>query len=51
MIGWMPACAAFSENSSAPKRLAVSVTPTAGMPSAAASFTSAESGSAPSSSE
>jgi hypothetical protein len=50
-MGWMPAAAAFSANSSAPKRFAVSVTPTAGIASAAASFTSVPTGSAPSSSE
>jgi hypothetical protein len=51
MIGWIPAVDAFSANSSAPKRFAVSVTPRAGIASAAASFTRAASGNAPSSSE
>ena len=34
-IGWMPASASLSENSSAPNRLLVSVSPTAGKPRAA----------------
>ena len=37
-IGWMPMPASFSENSSAPKRLLVSVSASAGCRSAAASF-------------
>ena len=51
MIGWMPALAAASENSSAAKRLPVSVSATAGMPASAQSFGSALTGIAPSSSE
>ncbi len=51
MIGWIPALASVSENSSAAKRLPVSVSATAGMSSAAQSFGSALTGIAPSSSE
>ena len=50
-IGWMPFPASFSENSSAPKRLLVSVSATAGCRSAAASSASSPIFSAPSSSE
>ena len=39
-IGWMPASASLSENSSAPKRLLVSVRPSAGSSCAAASLAS-----------
>ena len=51
MIGWMPASASLSENSSAPKRLLVSVKPSAGSSCAAASLASFGIVSAPSSSE
>ena len=51
MIGCTPALAAPSENSSAPKRLFVSVTATAGKPAPATSPGSALTGMAPSSSE
>ena len=51
MMGWMPASATFSENSSAPKRLLESVSASAGMRSARASATSFGMVSAPSSSE
>src|SRR5712671_936966 len=51
MIGWMPDSASLSENSSAPKRLPVSVRPTAGKPCATASLASLELVMAPSSSE
>ena len=51
MIGWMPAFASVSENSSAAKRLPVSVSATAGIPSAAQSSGSFLTGIAPSSSE
>ena len=53
MIGWIGALAlaAASENSSAAKRLPVSVSATAGMPAAAQSSGSVLTGTAPSSSE
>src|SRR5665647_2849906 len=47
MIGWIPASASLSENSSAPNRLLVSVNPTAGKLLAAASLASLPMGSAP----
>ena len=50
-MGWMPAPAIFSENSSAPNRLFVSVSASAGMWSLSASFFSSSMRSAPSSSE
>ncbi len=50
-IGWMPASASLSENSSAPNRLLVSVSPSAGKPRAAASLASFGMVMAPSSSE
>jgi hypothetical protein len=51
MIGWMPALAIFSENSSAPNMLSVSVNANAGWRSFLASSASRAMVSAPSSSE
>ena len=51
MIGWTPDLASFSENSSAPNRLLVSVIASAGIASALASLASVSIASAPSRSE
>ncbi len=51
MIGWTPALATVSENSSAAKRLPVSVSATAGMPTAWQRLASFLTWIAPSSSE
>ena len=51
MIGWTPALAIASENSSAAKRLPVSVSATAGMSASRQSSASFLTGIAPSSSE
>jgi hypothetical protein len=48
MIGWIPLPARTSENSSAPKRLSLSVSASAGMALSSASWASCFTGNAPS---